>query len=243
MESHIHIYSDGETVAQSFAHWLESWVAQHPEGPLHIALSGGSTPKRLFQILAEDYAEKLPWERLHFWWGDERCVPPTDEESNYHMTKETLIGKISVPGENIHRIMGEADDILAEADRYASEIKSALPEVEGMPQFDLVMLGMGDDGHTASIFPNSLFLLEEEQLVAKATHPASGQIRLTLTGNILSHAKTVAFLVTGPRKAGRVAQILGGRPGARKLPAYHIKPKEGVLHWFLDGPAAADLRG
>lgn len=243
MEIHIHIYESDQLVAEQSAAWLHAWVAQQDDDrPLHLALSGGSTPKRLFQHLAKNYAQAVPWERLHLWWGDERCVPPDDSESNYRMTHQFLISQVEIPQANIHRIHGESVPE-EEAKRYAQEIREHVPEGNGLPRFDLVMLGMGDDGHTASIFPNQIYLLEDEALTAVATHPVSGQQRITFTGQLLSHAAYVAFLVTGPKKAGRAAQILGGRPGARQLPAYHIQPAEGVLHWFLDRPAASDLRG
>jgi len=242
MEIHIHIYDTAQTVAEKFAGWFDNWIHQQEEKPLHIALSGGSTPEILFRHLADQYAEKLPWERLHFWWGDERCVPPTDQESNYRMAKETLLDKVGIPEANVHRVLGE-NPSSEEVIRYAEEIQQSIPAPHTIPQFDLVMLGMGDDGHTASIFPNQIDLLEDENLTAVATKPGSLQQRITFTGTLLNAADTVAFLVTGPRKAGRAAQILGGRPGARHLPAYHIQPSEGVLHWFLDNLAAADLRG
>lgn len=244
MEIHIHIYDQDQRVAHAFAQWLHQWVQQAPDDrPLHLALSGGSTPKMLFQILAKDYQDQFPWERMHFWWGDERCVPPDDEQSNYHMTRQYLLNHISMPADNIHRIEGETKVPAEEARRYREEIQAQVPQENGIPQFDLIMLGMGDDGHTASIFPSEIQLLEDEDLIATATHPQTRQSRITFTGPLLNQAKTVAFLVTGPLKAGRVAQILGGRPGARQLPAYHIQPPAGVLHWFLDRAAAADLRG
>ena len=243
MEIHIHIYDSDQAVAEAFAAWLKAWVdRQEADRPLHLALNGGSTPKRLFQLLAKDYPQAFPWERMHLWWGDERCVPPDDAESNYRTTQQYLISQVEIPQENIHRIRGEAipED---EAERYADEIREQVPQVHEIPRFDLVMLGMGEDGHTASIFPNQICLLEDEALTAVATHPTSMQPRITFTGKLLSHAATVAFLVTGPKKSGRTAQILGGRPGARQLPAYHIQPEAGILHWFLDRSAAADLRG
>ncbi len=243
METHIHIYDSSQRVAERFAQWLHTWIEAQPEGPLHWALSGGSTPERLFQHLAAHYADRLPWERLHLWWGDERCVPPDHEESNYGMTQTHLLSRVNLPEANIHRVRGEAEVYQAEAERYAEEVRTHVPGVDGMPRFDLIMLGMGDDGHTASIFPSQLHLLEDKALTALATHPDTQQPRVTFTGPLLNHAATVAFLVTGPRKAGRTAQILGGRPGARHLPAYHVRPTDGVLHWYLDRAAAADLQG
>jgi 6-phosphogluconolactonase len=243
MEIHTHLYESDQLVAEAFAAWLADWIdGQEAERPLHLALSGGSTPKILFEHLATHYATALPWSRLHLWWGDERCVPPDSPESNYHMTQQYLISQVELLEENIHRIKGEEIPI-DEAKRYAQEMVDTLPQVADIPQFDLIMLGMGDDGHTASIFPDQMALLESEALTAVATHPSSHQQRVTFTGKLLNQAANVAFLVTGTKKSGRIAQILGGRPGARHLPAYHIKPTEGVLHWFLDRAAASDIRG
>ncbi|MEM9985289.1 MAG: 6-phosphogluconolactonase, partial [Bacteroidota bacterium] len=234
MELHIHIYDNNEGVAAAFAEWLKDWFANQPENPVHIALSGGSTPKLLFQKLADSYADSFDWGRIHFWWGDERCVPPDHAESNYRMTKEIMLDKLTLPEENVHRVLGEAQDLELERKRYADEMRKWVPMTEDLPRFDLIMLGMGDDGHTASIFPNQMALLEDEDWVAVATHPVSGQRRLTFTGPLLNHAAVVAFLVTGTKKAGKVAQIIGGRPGGRALPAYHVAPSDGVLHWYLD---------
>lgn len=234
-----HISATAEQVARDFADWL---VQHIPAGkPFHWALSGGSTPKILFDLLAKEYADKLPWSDIHFWWGDERCVPPTHEESNYRMTQERLLGPLSIPAENVHRIKGETIPF-QEASRYGELMEHHLPDIEGWPVFDLIMLGMGTDGHTASIFPHQMELLEATTFCAVATHPESGQKRVSLTGKVLNAAKQVAFLVTGASKVDKVRTILHQEAGASQYPAAHITTKEGAGHWFLDQAAAAGLR-
>ena len=175
MELHIHIYDNNERVAAAFAEWLKDWFAKQAKNPVHIALSGGSTPKLLFQKLADAYVDSFDWDRVHFWWGDERCVPPDHAESNYRMTKEIMLDKLNLPEENIHRVLGEAQDLEAERKRYADEIQKWVPMDGDLPRFDLIMLGMGDDGHTASIFPDQMALLEDEELVAVASHQFQGR--------------------------------------------------------------------
>jgi 6-phosphogluconolactonase len=229
-----HIFPNSEAVAAAFAAFLAKTV--RPDQPFHLALSGGSTPKLLFSHLAEHYAEKIPWEQVHFWWGDERCVPPEDAESNYRMTRERLFEPLCLHGPQIHRILGEAEPE-AEASRYGAEIEAALPAENGQPVFDLIMLGMGEDGHTASIFPDQMDLLTAAATCAVATHPESGQQRVSLTGPVLNAARQVAFLVTGAGKAPKVTAIREGKPEREAWPAAHIDPR-GDLMWFLDAAAA-----
>ncbi|MEL7342864.1 MAG: 6-phosphogluconolactonase, partial [Bacteroidota bacterium] len=166
----------------------------------HIALSGGSTPRLLFEYLSEHFRESIPWGDVHLWWGDERCVPPDHEESNYLMTKETLLKGVILPPENVHRIKGE-NSPADEAVRYANEMKKSIPQKNDLPVFDLIYLGLGTDGHTASIFPDRMDLLTSTDLTAVASHPESGQTRISLTGPVLNNARKIAFLVTGASKA------------------------------------------
>jgi 6-phosphogluconolactonase len=203
---------------------------------VNLALSGGSTPKILFTHLVNHYREKLPWEKLHLYWVDERCVPPDDPQSNYLMTNEYLLQNINIPAENIHRMQGESDPE-SEAARYSDLLKKNLPLKDNLPVFDLVILGMGDDGHTASIFPDQMELLQAEQYCAVGRHPESGQQRITLTGQVINHANWVAFMVTGQSKAEMVRMVLSGDIEALNYPAAHIRPLEGILEWYLDHPA------
>lgn len=205
---------------------------------VHIALSGGSTPKLLFRLLAEQYKDLVPWEKLHLWWGDERCVPPDHDESNYKMTKELLISQVPILEQNVHRILGESlpED---EAKRYGAEIMKHVPIVDGLPRFDLIILGMGTDGHTASIFPHEMELMMAPEICAVAIHPDSGQNRVSLTGPVINHAKEIAFLVTGENKAQKIKEIFEKTHSSQAYPAAHIHPVNGQLFWYLDEAAAA----
>ncbi len=205
-----------------------------------IALSGGNSTKGLFKKMSKKYADKIPWERIHLWWGDERCVSPHDEESNYKMTVDYLLSRINIPKENIHRIRGEKNPD-EEAVRYSEEIASNLNQRGNIPVFDLIILGMGNDGHTASVFPNQMELLNDENICAVAQHPTSGQKRITLTGKVINNANRIFFLTTGEGKATRISEIMNDNEKAKLLPAYHISPDNGRLIWFLDEAAASKI--
>jgi 6-phosphogluconolactonase len=182
----------------------------------------------------------IDWSQVHFYWGDERCVPPTDAESNYGMTAELLLSKIEIPGENIHRIQGE-NDPEQEARRYGELLVKELQTYNGVPQFDLVILGMGDDGHTASIFPYQMHLWESAKNCEVAKHPGSGQKRITITGSVINTASVVAFLVTGAGKAPKVREIIQKEGDYKAYPASLVEPESGELYWFLDKDAAKEL--
>lgn len=205
-----------------------------------IALSGGNSPKGLFKTLSKKYAETIPWNRIHLWWGDERCVSPESDDSNYKMTNDFLLTNISIPEENIHRIKGENDPV-SEAERYSREMNDALNSRGKDPVFDLIILGLGEDGHTASIFPDQIELFEYEDNCAATQHPLSGQKRITLTGNVLNNANRLFFLVCGENKAIRISEIMNDSEAAKLLPAYYISPKNGELIWFLDERAASKI--
>jgi len=232
----LHISKNPEAVARDFAAFLVD--LSKGSDKLNIALSGGSTPQLLFDILAADYKKAIDWSKMHFYWGDERCVPPTDKDSNYVMTKAHLFDKIGIQEANIHRIHGE-NDPKQEAQRHSHEIKKNVTHSDGLPRFDLVMLGLGTDGHTASIFPHEMELLKTTDTCVVATHPESGQKRISLSGPVINNAKAIAFLVTGASKHEKVREILKHRGKYRTYPASHIKPGNGVLYWFLDEAASA----
>lgn len=229
------ISQNSQAVAETFASWLAARIV--PGKAFHLALSGGSTPKILFALLAEHYQDRISWSDLHLWWGDERCVPPDHEDSNYLMTRELLIDQVGIPSENVHRVLGEAEPN-GEAVRYGEEIEATLPQKAGLPAFDLIMLGMGSDGHTASIFPHQMELMLSPETCVVATHPESGQIRVSLSGPIINNADAVAFLVTGTSKTDKVAAIFSGSEASKIYPAAHISPR-GELFWFLDEAASA----
>nr|WP_319268831.1 6-phosphogluconolactonase [uncultured Draconibacterium sp.] len=234
----VKIFSKPKNVYKAIAKEIIKMVQNSKQEVFDIALSGGNSPKGLFKKISKKYADQIPWDRIHLWWGDERCVPPTDEQSNYKMTVDYLLSNISIPEANIHRIKGE-EDPEQEALRYSEEMEKTLNSRGKDPVFDLIILGLGDDGHTASIFPDQLELFEYEQNCAVAVHPLTGQKRVTITGNVLNNANQVFFLVTGSKKALRVSEIMNDNDAAQLLPAYYISPANGTLTWFLDDEAAA----
>jgi len=213
---------------------------QNAKGKINIALSGGNTPKFVFQNLAEFYKERLKWGKINLFWGDERCVPPEDPDSNFGMTKKYLLDHITIPSENIKRIIGE-NNPQEEAKRYSQVIKSSLPSVNILPKFDMVILGLGDDGHTASIFPDQIDLLKSDKIYEVAYQPASKQKRITITGKIINNSPKIYFLVTGKKKSYVVNKILNKKDDYLKFPASHIKPVMGELIWFLDAEAASEI--
>lgn len=236
----VHIFKNPEELANQFADQLMNWVENHSEKTFHMAISGGKTPDLLFSVLASKYANSSLWQKIHFWWVDERMVPPNNPESNFGVVQKLLFAQLSIPEENIHRIKGEN---LAEAEAlsYSSQIQKNLPQQNGWPVFDLILLGMGDDGHTASIFPDQMDLLNSEHICEVATHPQSGQNRITLTGKVISSASKVCFLVTGSNKAERMAEILENTEHAKTLPAAQIHSGNGDLMWFIDQSASQTI--
>ena len=183
----------------------------------------------------------IAWDAIHFFWGDERCVPPEHEDSNFRMAQQTLLEPLAIPQENIHRILGE-NEPAAEAMRYANEIQShSRVASHEMPRFDWILLGLGTDGHTASLFPGMKVQEDPSGICAVAVHPESGQKRITLTLNVLNHAKRVTFIVTGKGKAEVVAEILNQSQKSETYPAAHVIPQQGELQWFLDEEAASKI--
>lgn len=234
----ISISSSKEDLAEEVAYILKDMSDTGEK--IHVALSGGSTPKVIFDYIAKELGDEIFWDNINFYWGDERCVPPTDSESNFKMTVDHLLSKIDMPEENIFRVMGE-NEPEEEAKRYSKVLDDELPIANGIPQFDLVMLGMGDDGHTVSIFPYNIELWDAKENCVVATHPDSGQKRVTITGKVVNNAKAVAFLVTGAGKAGKVQEIIKKQKNFALYPANLVQPTEGELTWFLDEDAAKGL--
>lgn len=232
------VFKDKQEVAQQFSTYFSELV--EGKSVFHIALSGGSTPKIVFDVLADEFSSKIDWSKIHFYWGDERCVPPTDGESNYKMTVEHLFSKIEIPETNIHRILGE-NNPQEESERYGALLNDQLPSQNEISQFDLVILGMGDDGHTASIFPHEIELWNSEDNCVVAIHPDSGQLRVSITGKLINGAQEVAFLVTGAGKAEKVEAIIEKVDGFEVYPASLVDPDSGNLVWFIDKDAASGL--
>ncbi len=209
------------------------------EKDIYIALSGGNTPKLFFEVLVKEYKDKINWRYVNFFWVDERCVAPESSESNYGMTKKFLLDKINISEQNIHRIKGE-EEPQQEAKRYSKETASILPTEKNLPQFDLIFLGLGIDGHTASIFPNQMHLLESDKIYETSVQPETKQNRITLTGKVINNAKQIYFLVSGADKAVVVSQILQGDGSA--YPAGRIKPENAEPLWLIDKDAAGLLK-
>ncbi len=242
MKPEVYIFTQPEVMAESLAeefyrHVLNQFMTRTN---LYIALSGGNTPLLFFKILSDFNSQKknkIDWKKLHFFWGDERCVASDDPESNYGNAKKVLFSKIDIPEKNIYPVNGENDPEL-ECENYAKLIKKTVPSSSGVPVFDWIFLGIGDDGHTASLFPNQMELLTSEMICGLAKHPETGQQRITLTGKTINMAKRVTFMATGKEKQEVVRQILNKEPSARKYPAAKIAPEKGRVDWYLDSSAA-----
>ena len=210
---------------------------------LHVALSGGSTPITFFKKLAEnDFNESIKWKNVRFFWVDERCVPPDHPDSNYGITRDVLFRYIDIPSGNIFRIYGEETPEI-EAERYAKIIQDTLPTNQnGLPCFDWILLGIGEDGHTASLFPNTDALKFTDKMCDVTTHPQSGQKRITLTLPVINSARRISFLVTGKSKSNIVAVVWNKKKNKYKYPAGLVAPTSGLLEWLLDKNASLFLR-
>ena len=212
--------------------------------PFTIALSGGSTPRGLHALLAGDPAvrDRLPWYHLHFFWGDERHVPPDHPQSNYRMAYETLFSLAPVPSENIHRVPAEEPDAALAAEKYEQELRAFFGlEAGQLPRFDCILLGMGPDGHTASLFPGTEALQESKRLVTANWVEKFQTYRITLTVPVLNHADLVFFLVSGAEKAEALKEVLQGEYRPDLFPAQLIRPGSEKLLWIVDKAAAGCL--
>ena len=203
-----------------------------------VALAGGNTPRRVYELLAtEPFKNEVAWSKTHLFFGDERCVSPEHPDSNYAMVNEALISKVPIPANNVHRIIGEGnanENALA----YEDELRTFFDGL-AWPRFDLVLLGMGEDGHTASLFPNSAALEETSRWVLPTRNEQLGQDRITLTVPVFNHAQRLMFLVTGQKKAQRLKEVLRPQPGSEQLPVQAITPIQGMLEWLVDADAAS----
>jgi 6-phosphogluconolactonase len=216
-------------------------VAQR--GRFTIALSGGSTPKSLFNLLATNAKNVLPWDRMFFFWGDERHVPPTDPDSNYRMAEETMLSKIPVAAGNVFRFAAENPDAAAVAEAYEQTLRKFFALQAGeFPRFDLILLGMGPDGHTASLFPNTAGLQEKSRLVIANWVEKLKTSRLSLTLPVLNAAACVTFLVSGTDKAPALHAVLEGDAPGEQYPSKLVRPKDGKLIWLIDRAAASELK-
>jgi 6-phosphogluconolactonase len=241
----IRLFPDAEAVsrgaADEFVRVAREAVAAR--GRFVVTLSGGSTPKRMFEMLAEPpYRGQVDWSKVHVFWGDERSVPPDHRDSNYRMAHEAMLGKLPIPAAQVHRIEAERADRDAAARDYQAVIARTFgvdPAGEP-PAFDLVLLGMGPDGHTASLFPHTAALSETKRWAVVNFVPKFNTDRVTLTLPILNRAREVLFLVAGADKTAPLAEVLEGPPDPTRLPSQQIRPT-GALVWFVDRLAAAKL--
>lgn len=241
-----YVEPDAAALAGRAAQYLTEMAGEAvaDRGRARIAISGGSTPKAVFESLADPaqpWLARMPWGSLDLYWVDERCVPPDHDESNYRMTREALLDKVPLRPEQIHRMEGELEPERA-ADRYESELRSSF-RLEGaeQPRFDLIALGMGSDGHTASLFPYTEALHELDRLVAANRVPQKDAWRITLTWPVIDHASSVFFLVAGADKAEILKEVLTGPRDPERLPSQLIWPVSGILTLILDQAAAALL--
>ncbi len=210
------------------------------QGRFAVALSGGSTPKSLYSLLAANYAD-FTWNRVFLFFGDERHVPPTDAQSNYRMVKESLLSKITIPAENVFRVSAENPDAAAAAADYEDELRRFFKLKPGeFPRFDLILLGMGPDGHTASLFPDSKALDEKSSLVVSNWVEKFKTDRITFTFPVLNNAHEVMFMTSGADKADMLHQVLEGINNP-PFPCQLVQPTDGKLVWLVDEPAAAKL--
>ena len=227
--------------AARVAAWLSAAVSARKRATL--ALAGGRTPEALYRLLAETpNRETIDWGRVEIFWGDERCVPPDHLDSNYRMVREALLARVAVPEANIHRMRGETADPGAAACEYEEVLRRACRvEADTLPRFDVCLLGLGSDGHTASLFPGSPAIRETQRWVAAARVEKLDAWRLTLTPAVLNNARHVLFLATGKDKAETLRAVLEGPVDADRLPAQTVRPARGRVEWLLDRDAAGRL--
>jgi 6-phosphogluconolactonase len=231
-----------EKLSIDFLHFIAE--ASPGKETCNIAFSGGATPRAFFEKIAVNQynmGRNISWDMVHLFWVDERCVPPNDAESNFGMTNECLLRKIVIAESNVHRIQGE-NNPYQEVTRYTDEIKLHVKFQHGIPAFDWIFLGIGDDGHTASIFPNRPDLLTAESICDVVKHPVTGQYRVTLTGKPILQTKRLTFLVTGESKSLVIRHIVNNEPEALHYPAAYINLRKKDADWYLDEAAAKYLK-
>lgn len=246
MKPLIQIFANATGLARAVACDIKRAIGQNiQEGKLfHIALSGGTTPGILFEQLAQPpFRQEIAWNQVHIYWSDERCVPIEHPDSNYGLAKASFLDHIDIPPANVHRIHGEADPV-AEVERYARELSDHIPSCfTPLPRFDWIMLGLGADGHTASLFPDVVIPGQQDgRLCHLAEHPISRQKRITLSLPVINNAARITFLVTGDEKATIIKDILLRSADNQHYPAARVHALWGVLIWYLDQAAAREIR-
>ncbi len=232
------IFDTAELMAAFIAEELATY--SHKPSVQHISLSGGGTPKIIFKLITRLYSGKINWNNLHFWWGDERCVPPEHEESNFGVAHSLLFDKVECPKENIHRMKGENAPLEA-ADSYAFQMNERLEKSPGsFPVHDWILLGMGTDGHTASLFPPCL-PLDLSSVMQVTSHPDSGQKRITLGAGTICAARRVSVMGTGASKAPLIGHIYKNTEEAGQYPIYSIQTQYPQMEWLMDVAAAGEI--
>jgi 6-phosphogluconolactonase len=238
----IHRFNDPQALAKGAASFLikRGQAAQAAERVFSLALSGGSTPEATYRVVAEQVGgADLDWERVRFFWGDERCVPPDDPASNFRMARQALINHLPVPEDHVFRMACEGDPEQGAMD-YEATLRQQFGELS-LPQFDLILLGLGPDGHTASLFPGTKALDSGGRWVLPNFVEKMDAWRMTLSLEVINSAAAVAFLVQGAEKAEVLSRVLEAGGEASPYPAAHVRPVSGELHWFVDAAAAARL--
>ncbi len=243
IKDEVEVFSDLEALSRAAAERLVQLArtAVTERGRFDLVLAGGSTPRRLYELLAGEYGDNIAWHQVHLFWGDERCVPPDRPQSNFKLAQETLISRVPLPAENVHRIPAELEPPREAAAAYERLLRSHWPQA-AWPAFDLVLLGLGADGHTASLFPGDPVLEEQESWVRAVLAPPAYEIRqrITLTFLAINSARAIYFLVSGEVKVPALHAVLEQNGSA--LPASRVRPAEGEPRWFLDEAAAERLQ-
>jgi 6-phosphogluconolactonase len=239
----IAIYPDLETLSHDAAQYVvrvaQEAIAAH--GRFTLALSGGNTPKKLYALLAsEPYRDQIDWALVEVFWSDERNVPPDSPDCNYKLADEVLLNLVPIPATQVHRILGEQEDRDAASLAYEQELRKVF-RTNGVPHFDLIQLGMGPEGHTASLFPHQPSLRETQRLIMPVTVPKPPPPRLTFTPPLLNAARHILFLVTGTDKAEAVQEVIEGARNPDEYPAQIVNPEQGEVTWMFDTAAAAKL--
>lgn len=240
MKEEINVFQDANSLSEGFTAFLQKLLSVYPH--VNIALSGGTTPKAVFDYWAANCKDSIAWDRISFFWSDERCVPADNAMNNYGMARDHLFSKIpAINPKSIYRIHGE-NEPEEEAVWYSEVLKRKTLQRNGNPCFELMILGMGDDGHTASVFPNQIELWDHKEACTVGEHPTSGMKRITLTGTVINNAQHIVFLAMGKQKAEMVRDIIRNKKKfSTKLPAARVNPDMGYLYWFLDSEAASLL--
>ncbi|MDB5191047.1 MAG: 6-phosphogluconolactonase [Segetibacter sp.] len=235
-----HIYKNEKEVCKEMAQWITEVIGNtlKNQNSFYLALLGGKTAGHLYKALAEESKDKVDWSRVHFFWGDERVVPSTSEQSNTRLATEALLNPLQVPHENIHNIDTEGDPLTI-AENYERELLRCFAGKE--TSFDLTLLGLEEDGHTLALFPYKEENFEKEALVIPVLNEADGSYRITLTTPVVNASAITAFLSTGKNKADALQHVMKGKYEPERFPAQLIQPSNKVLHWFLDEAVAAKL--